>query len=270
MFELGAVRTDTEMHATGFEPVKHEATDLEPVPVGRLGTRAAELATAAPYKKPGTSVPPARMGKAGAVPAAAIMVIGTSPVRRPMVRLRLLAAVSLCMMTLAGCMGGGDGDGETTTSTSSTGEPATGRATAVTITSAPTSAPADAKATVCFAVSGTGRVSHVAIHWDNVTHAAEPGRTFQSYDLGMAFPDNRSSPDPNGYQLQATGARFCTAATMPDSGSIFVVAHAMDTDSSPGDLSAEREIQVLPGQATIEVEDNAYDPPALEVRAGGS
>ena len=31
------------VRATGFEPVKHEATDLEPVPVGRLGTRAVAL-----------------------------------------------------------------------------------------------------------------------------------------------------------------------------------------------------------------------------------
>lgn len=39
-----------EVHATGFEPVKHEATDLEPVPVGRLGTRAVGSPTPMGYK----------------------------------------------------------------------------------------------------------------------------------------------------------------------------------------------------------------------------
>lgn len=182
---------------------------------------------------------------------------------------RLLAGLVLSAIVLAGCSGGGDeGDEEPTTSSPPTPAPATGQATAVAVTEAPTSAPAGGKAVVCFAVSGTGRVSHVAIHWDNATHATEPNRSFNSYDLGASYPNNRTSADPAGYQLQPSGSRFCTAATMPSEGSIFVVAHAIDSGGAPGDLSPEREIDVSPGQPHVRIQNFAYNPPTLTVAAG--
>lgn len=183
---------------------------------------------------------------------------------------RRLALLLLPALVLAGCMGGGDDDddGPSSSSSPTTPAPATGSATAVEITSAPPSASAGSKATVCFTVSGTGRVAHVAIHWDNQSHAADTSRSFQSYDLGASYPNNRTSADPNGYTLQPTGTRFCTAATMPSEGSIFVVAHVIDNDGAPGDLSTEREIDVGPGQPHVRIQNFAYNPPALSVPAG--
>ena len=183
---------------------------------------------------------------------------------------RRLALLLLPALLLAGCMGGG-GDGDDTSSSSSptTAAPATGSATAVEITSSPATAAAGSKATVCFTVSGSGRVAHVAIHWDNVTHAAEANRTFQSYDLGASYPNNRTSADPNGYTLQPTGARFCTAATMPSSGPVFVVAHVLDKDGVPGDLSTERRIEgTAAASPSIRIQNFAYNPPALSVTSG--
>lgn len=182
---------------------------------------------------------------------------------------RSAALLFLPMLLLAGCSDGGGGDSETSTTTTSSA-PVTGTATAVEIVSAPNAAAAGSKATVCFTVSGTGRVGHVAIHWDNSTHATEPTRTFATYDAGASYPDNRSEADPNGYQLQATGTTFCTALTMPDEGSAFVVAHAIDSTGPPGRLSTEREIDVTPEESQVQIHDTAtgYEPASLQVAAG--
>lgn len=186
-----------------------------------------------------------------------------------MARIAVLLLVPLVSLVTAGCMGGGGGDGsDSTTSPSTTGPAFTGAATAVEITSNPANAPANGKAAVCFTVSGTGKVGHVAIHWDDATHATSPSRTFGDYNLGGSYPNNRTSPAPSGYDLQATGTRYCTAATMPDSGSIFVVAHVIDNDGAPGDLSTERRIDVVPGEADITIQNSAYTPATLTVRAG--
>lgn len=187
---------------------------------------------------------------------------------RGMTRATVLLLLS-CLL-LAGCSDNDDGGDDPPTSTSTSGAPATGTVAAAEILSAPEMAPAGGKATVCWTVSGTGRVPHVAIHWDNVTHATEAGRSFSSYDLGASYPNNRTGPDSNGYQLMVSGARFCTAATMPESGSIFVVAHAMDSGGPPGMLSTEREIRSGPpeAEATIRIQSFAYTPPVLTVRAG--
>lgn len=194
-------------------------------------------------------------------------VIAASPMPRRMARSAALLVLPLLL--LAGCSDGGGG-GETTTTTTTSASPATGTATAVEIVSVPASAAAGSKATVCFTVSGTGRVPHVAIHWDNASHAAEPTRTFAAYDLGASYPNNRTEADGNGYQLQATGARFCTALTMPAQGSAFVVAHAIDSTGAPGRLSTEREIDVTPGEAQLRMQGFAYQPAALQVPAGST
>jgi plastocyanin len=142
-------------------------------------------------------------------------------------------------------------------------------ATAVEITDAPASAPAGSKATVCWAVSGTGTVPHTAIHWDDTSHAAETPRTFQLYDLGASYPNNGTSAAPSGYLVEPTGTRFCTAATMPTTGSIFVVAHVMDSTGAPGRISSERRIDVgEASDARIAIQGFAYTPPTLTVAPG--
>lgn len=124
------------------------------------------------------------------------------------------------------------------------GVPQAGVAQAPTFTSIPATAPAGSMATVCWNIVGTGTVPHVAIHWDDVSHSGEVGRTFASYDLGASYPGNQSSAAPGGYALQPTGSRFCTAASMPTSGAIYVVAHVIDSAGAPGRLSDERTIAV--------------------------
>lgn len=96
---------------------------------------------------------------------------------------------------------------------------------------------ANGRATVCWRVEGAGNVPHVAIHWDDVSHATESGRTFQAYDLGASYPGNASAADPDGYDLPGS---FCTDATVADT--IYVVAHVIDVAGAPGRLSPEREV----------------------------
>jgi plastocyanin len=192
----------------------------------------------------------------------------------------LLASLLAGLVALSGCAsddGDGDGDDGPSPSTSASGSVSTTAtaspaiATAVEITSAPGSAPAGSKATVCWTVSGTGRAAHVAIHWDDASHASEANRTFQSYNLGASYPDNQTGPAPAGYDLQPTGARFCTAATMPAAGSIFVVAHVIDSTGAPGRLSSEREVEAgASSDASITIANFAYTPPALTVQPGAT
>lgn len=186
---------------------------------------------------------------------------------------RNLAILVVSCFLLAGCSSGGDDDDDPTTtpSPSSSGAPASSVATAVEFTSTPATAPAGSQATACWTVSGTGKVPHTAIHWDDETHASETPRTFQLYDLGASYPNNQSSAAAGGYSVQPTGTRFCTAATMPASGSIFVVAHVMDSTGAPGRISSEREIKVGPASdAKITIQNFAYAPPTLTVAAGST
>lgn len=187
---------------------------------------------------------------------------------------RPLAFTVLACLLMAGCSGGDDeddSDGAPPASTSTTTSSSSSVATAVEITRAPASAPAGSKATVCWSVSGTGRVPHTAIHWDDASHASEAPRTFQLYDLGASYPNNQSSAAAGGYSVQATGTSFCTAATMPSSGSIFVVAHVMDSTGAPGRIGNEREIRVgAASDATITIQGFAYSPPTLTVSPGAT
>jgi plastocyanin len=184
-----------------------------------------------------------------------------------------LLSLLLLFVLLAGCSGDdGDDDEGTpgpTGSSTSTGS-ASSVATAIEFSSIPASAPAGSKATACWTVSGTGKVPHTAIHWDNRSHATEAPRTFQLYDDGASYPDNQTSAASQGYSVQPTGTRFCTAATMPASGSLFVVAHVMDsTTGAPGRISSEREIRVGDSSdARIVIDNFAYSPPTLTVPAG--
>lgn len=186
---------------------------------------------------------------------------------------RLLALTVLACFLMAGCSGTDDedDDGTPTTSSSTTTQSSSSVATAVEITKAPASSPAGSKATVCWSVSGTGKVPHTAIHWDDASHASEAPRTFQLYDLGASYPNNQSSAASGGYSVQPTGTSFCTAATMPASGSIFVVGHVMDSTGAPGRISSEREIRVgAASDATIVIQNFAYTPPTLAVPAGAT
>ena len=189
-------------------------------------------------------------------------------------RFPFFASVLLTCLLLAGCSGSdGDGDGSSSSSSSSsdTGSASPGIATSVDLTRAPASAPAGSKATVCWEVFGAGKVPHTAIHWDNESHAAEPGRTFQDYSMGASYPDNGTSASPAGYQLDASGADFCTAATLPAAGSIFVVAHVIDSTGAPGRLSAEREIRVgAASDAEIQIQAFTYSPNPLSVAPGAT
>lgn len=187
-----------------------------------------------------------------------------------MTRFASLASLLLAGVLLAGCSGG-DGGPTTTTgpTTTSDGSASPGVATAIEITRSPASSPAGSNATVCWSVTGAGRVPHTAIHWDDESHAAEPGRTFQDYSLGASYPNNQSAPDPAGYNLSAGGAQFCTAAMMPASGSIFVVAHVIDSTGAPGRLSQEREIRVGPASdAVLRIQAFTYSPNPLVVAPG--
>lgn len=185
-------------------------------------------------------------------------------------RTTTLAPLLLVALALAGCSGGG-GDGESTTTSTSRGPTSTspaGVATAVEIVSFPESAAPGANATVCWTVTGAGTVPHTAIHWDNASHAAEAGRTFASYDLGASYPNNRTSPSPAGYEIRPEGTRFCTSARMPSEGSIFVVAHVIDSTGPPGRLSSEREIDVAAGDPDLRIQGFNYVPPSLTVARG--
>ncbi|HUR25915.1 MAG TPA: hypothetical protein VM327_07890 [Candidatus Thermoplasmatota archaeon] len=192
---------------------------------------------------------------------------------RPIPFAPFACSILLTCLVLSGCSGSGDDGGASSTGPTSTGtgSPPPGLATGVDITRAPTSAEAATMATVCWEVFGTGTVAHVAIHWDNESHATQAGRTFADYDLGASYPGNQSSASSSGYQLSATGSRFCTAATMPASGAIFVIGHVIDSTGSPGRLSTEREIKVgQSSDAVIRIEHFAYSPNPLIVAPGAT
>jgi hypothetical protein len=103
---------------------------------------------------------------------------------------------------------------------------------------------ANSKVTLCWIAHGTGVVGHVAIHWDTQTHASKPDRTFADYAAGAAYPGNATSLDRMGYDLTPTGTTFCSTATLPASGSIFVVGHAIGKTGAPGQLSGEKVVTV--------------------------
>jgi hypothetical protein len=84
--------------------------------------------------------------------------------------------------------------------------------------------------TVCWNVTGTGRIPHTAIHTDNTSHPA--ATSFSDYKGTAYYPNNRTSQDPAGYALPS---QFCTGVTAPMNGTIWLRAHAMN--SPPGVLS---------------------------------
>src|SRR5687768_3766760 len=181
------------------------------------------------------------------------------------------SSLLLAGLLLAGCSGSDD-DGEpgSTSPSPTPTSTAPGIVTAIDITRAPASAEAGSKAIVCWKVTGTGKVAHTAIHWDNESHAIPP-RTFQDYNMGVSYPGNGTSASPAGYQLSASGTDFCTGATMPASGSIFVVAHVIDSTGSSGRITTEREIHVgSPSDASIHIQSFTYSPNPLTVAPGAT
>ncbi|HLE96191.1 MAG TPA: hypothetical protein VI997_02370, partial [Candidatus Thermoplasmatota archaeon] len=101
-------------------------------------------------------------------------------------------------------------------------------------------------ATLCWTIKGTGNVPHVAIHWDDASHADAPDRSFLLYDLGASYPGNGTRAAAWGYNLTGAGTQFCTDLTMPASGDVFVVAHAIDRAAGLGKLSEELKITGTP------------------------
>jgi hypothetical protein len=153
-------------------------------------------------------------------------------------------------MSLAGCADTSPPPTETTT----TAPPAmgSGRATSVAITP-PVNKAAGESTVVCWTIAGTGNVAHVAIHWDSESHAADPARTFADYDDGVAYPNNASALNAAGYNLPG---RFCTAVTIPLTGTLYVVGHVIDANGAPGMLSAETTVKAVGGGTVLSI-----DPP---------
>src|SRR5207249_10595436 len=73
-------------------------------------------------------------------------------------------------------------------------------------------------------------------------------------------------PSPPPVPTRRSSDLFCTAATMPASGSIYVVAHAIDSTGAPGRLSAEREIAVgSSAGSTVTIQGYQYMPANVTV-----
>lgn len=98
------------------------------------------------------------------------------------------------------------------------------------------SAPAGSSVTVCWSVSGAGRVPETTVRTDTESHAAEPAATGASYDGPAYFPDNATARDPRGYALPGT---FCTGVVVPENGTVYLRAHAVDSTGGPGLLSPD-------------------------------
>lgn len=121
----------------------------------------------------------------------------------------------------------------------------TGLATAVFWDGAiPANAARGSDVTVCFRVTGTGRIPHVAVHTDSESHATEPTATFAAYDGPAYYPNNTTALDPAGYPTE--GVVQCTAVRIPAAalpgGQVFLRAHAMDALGAPGRLTADERV----------------------------
>lgn len=179
--------------------------------------------------------------------------------------LTLLTALVLASASAVAQMDDGNMTDDGSTGGAMTG-PMDGMATGVTIEEA-------VGTQVCWSVAGSGRVGHVAIHWDDVSHAtgangttgdaAATTATFADYDLGAAYPNDTAELASEGYALPA---RFCANVTAPAAATgtggaaggttgsggttgangtgtggttLYVVAHAIDVGGAPGLLSRE-------------------------------
>ncbi|MGQ0536727.1 MAG: hypothetical protein ACT4PT_11735 [Methanobacteriota archaeon] len=71
----------------------------------------------------------------------------------------------------------------------------------------PTSAQAGSNVTVCWDLTGTGRVAHTGIHWDNVTHASELRNITVYNGTPPSWPGNATVADPAGYEVPG---HFCS------------------------------------------------------------
>lgn len=105
----------------------------------------------------------------------------------------------------------------------------------VTITRAPTSAPANSDAVVCWRVAGSGSIPHTAIHTDSESHPASSA-AFSDYDGPAYYPNNASAPS----DVSVPG-EFCTNVRV-GSGDVYLRAHAMR--DAPGKVSDEKRITV--------------------------
>lgn len=114
-----------------------------------------------------------------------------------------------------------------------------GEATSVTLTTVPNDAASGSDALVCWRVAGTGNVPHVALHYDNESHSGSSA-TFADYKMGAAYPDNTTSVKDEGYDLPGD---FCANVPMPETGRLYLRAHALDRNGAPGVLSDEDSIR---------------------------
>jgi hypothetical protein len=146
---------------------------------------------------------------------------------------------ALGLVLLAGCAG----PKPDTTSGASAGS-----ITGVTI-EPPLNLAAGERSVVCWNVQGTGTVPHVAIHWASTSQASKPDRKFSDYTFGAAYPDNASALNPSGYALPG---RFCTAVTVPATGPLYIVGHAMV--SAPGKISDETTLRAVGGGRVESIE----------------
>lgn len=173
----------------------------------------------------------------------------------------ILTITLLAGAALAGCTTGEEGDtgATTTTTTTTTSTPPTQTTTTTPPTTLPTpnvttslarvvvlSAPdrmaAAGDADVCARVEGTGKVPHVAIHWDTESHPN--ASSFTDYKGGATYPGGASAPDPLGYQLPGV---FCFKVPV-GANDVHFRAHALAPPNLPGTLSIEHAIRA--GAAT--------------------
>ena len=107
----------------------------------------------------------------------------------------------------------------------------------VVVLSAPDRVSAGARAEVCFRVEGTGRIPHVAVHFDTVSHPN--ASAFSEYAGGAAYPGGGSSSP----QVSLPGT-FCSNLTAPAAGALYYRAHALAPPALPGVLSVEKTLLV--------------------------
>lgn len=127
-----------------------------------------------------------------------------------------------------------------------------GQGSATSVTAAQPKAPSGGASEVCWTVSGSGNVAHVAIHWDTESHADAADRTFAMYDAGAAYPDNTEALKPAGYDLPGT---FCADVDVPTTGTLYIVGHVIDKAGAPGKLSSE---VTLASTTTVPPTDTPY------------
>lgn len=98
-------------------------------------------------------------------------------------------------------------------------------------------APRGSMVTVCWRVSGTGRIPHTALHTDTTSHATDVTADFTDYKGATYYPGNETAVNTTGYATE--GTVHCTNVQVPSTlGQIlYIRAHALDRLGAPGKLS---------------------------------